>query len=132
MRLGFGSSWLLSRIIFPETGFPENRNHPSNSGFGDGSTTMANHVSALKRARQTITRTEVNRANRSRVRSSLRSLREALAKGDVKEAQAQYRATVSALDKSVQKGSLHSNTVSRYKSRLNTRLKALATAKKAK
>jgi small subunit ribosomal protein S20 len=90
---------------------------------------MANHVSALKRARQTVTRTEVNRANRSRVRSSLRSLREALAKGDVKEAQAQYRATVSALDKSVQKGSLHSNTVSRYKSRLNTRLKALATAK---
>ena len=90
---------------------------------------MANHVSALKRARQTVTRTEVNRANRSRVRSSLRLLREALAKGDVKEAQAQYRATVSALDKSVQKGSLHSNTVSRYKSRLNTRLKALATAK---
>ena len=93
---------------------------------------MANHVSALKRARQTVTRTEVNRANRSRVRSSLRSLREALAKRDVKEAQAQYRATVSALDKSVQKGSLHSNTVSRYKSRLNTRLKVLATAKKAK
>ncbi len=86
---------------------------------------MANHVSALKRARQTETRTEVNRANRSRVRSSLRSLREALAKGDVKDAQAQYRATVSALDKSVQKGVLHSNTVSRYKSRLNARLKAL-------
>ena len=88
---------------------------------------MANHVSALKRARQTETRTEVNRANRSRVRSSLRSLREALAKGDVKAAQAQYRATVSALDKSVQKGVLHSNTVSRYKSRLNARLKTLAT-----
>jgi small subunit ribosomal protein S20 len=57
---------------------------------------MANHVSALKRARQTVTRTEVNRANRSRVRSSLRSLREALAKGDAKAAQEQYRATVSA------------------------------------
>ena len=85
---------------------------------------MANHVSALKRARQTETRTEVNRANRSRVRTSLRSLREALAKGDAKAAQEQYRATVSALDKSVQKGVLHSNTVSRYKSRLNARLKA--------
>ena len=36
---------------------------------------MANHVSALKRARQTVTRTEVNRANRSRVRTSLRALR---------------------------------------------------------
>ena len=90
---------------------------------------MANHVSSLKRARQTEKRTAVNRANRSRVRGSLRELREALAKGDVKAAQAQFRATASTLDKSVQKGVLHSNTVSRYKSRLNARLKALATAK---
>jgi small subunit ribosomal protein S20 len=90
---------------------------------------MANHVSALKRVRQTESRTEVNRANRTRVRNSLRTLREALAKGDVKAAQAQYRQTVSTLDKSVQKGVLHNNTVSRYKSRLNARLKALATAK---
>jgi small subunit ribosomal protein S20 len=90
---------------------------------------MANHVSSLKRARQTETRTAVNRANRSRVRTSLRDLREALTKGDVKAAQEQYRATVSALDKSVQKGIFHDNTVSRYKSRLNARLKALVTAK---
>jgi small subunit ribosomal protein S20 len=90
---------------------------------------MANHVSSLKRARQTVTRTAVNRANRSRVRGSLRAMREALAKGDVKTANEQFRATVSALDKSVQKGVFHKNTVSRYKSRLNARLKALATAK---
>lgn len=90
---------------------------------------MANHVSALKRARQTETRTEVNRANRTRVRTSLRDLREALAKGDVKAAQEQYRTTVSTLDKGVQKGVFHANTVSRYKSRLNARLKTLATAK---
>lgn len=90
---------------------------------------MANHVSSLKRTRQTETKTEVNRANRTRVRTSLRALREALAKGDKTAAQAQYRTTVSALDKSVQKGVLHSNTVSRYKSRLNARLKALVTAK---
>jgi small subunit ribosomal protein S20 len=90
---------------------------------------MANHVSSLKRARQTETRTAVNRANRSRVRGSLRLLREALAKGDVQAAQAQFRETVSTLHKSFQKGVLHSNTVSRYKSRLNARLKALATAK---
>jgi small subunit ribosomal protein S20 len=90
---------------------------------------MANHVSSLKRARQTEKRTAVNRANRSRVRTSLRALREALTKGDVKAAQEQYKATVSTLDKSVQKGVFHQNTVSRYKSRLNTRVKALATAK---
>ena len=90
---------------------------------------MANHVSSLKRARQTETRTAVNRANRSRVRGSLRLLREALAKGDLKAAQAQFRKTVSTLDKSVQKGVLHNNTASRYKARLNARLKTLATAK---
>ncbi|UWZ86503.1 30S ribosomal protein S20 [Occallatibacter riparius] len=89
---------------------------------------MANHVSSLKRARQTEKRTAVNRANRSRVRTSLRSLREALTKGDAKAAQEQYRETVSTLDKSVQKGVFHKNTVSRYKARLNARVKALATA----
>ena len=90
---------------------------------------MANHVSSLKRARETVTRTAVNRANRTSVRTSLRNLREALVKGDVAAAQTQYRETVSALDKSVQKGILHDNTASRYKSRLNARLKALVTAK---
>ena len=89
---------------------------------------MANHVSSLKRARQTDTRTAVNRASRSRVRTSLRAMREALVKGDAKAANAQFRETVSTLDKSVQKGVLHKNTVSRYKSRLNTRIKALAKA----
>ena len=90
---------------------------------------MANHVSALKRARQTETRTAVNRANRTRVRTSLRALREAITNGDLKAAQTQYRETASLLDKSVQKGVLHDNTASRYKSRLNARVKALATAK---
>lgn len=90
---------------------------------------MANHVSSLKRARQTETRTAVNRASRSRVRTSLRAMREALTGGDAKAAAEQYRSTVSTLDKSVQKGVFHKNTVSRYKSRLNARLKALATAK---
>ena len=92
---------------------------------------MANQVSSLKRARQTVTRTAVNRANRSRVRTSLRAMREALVQGDVKAAQEQYRSTTSALDKSVQKGIFHDNTVSRYKSRLNARLKALVLSKAA-
>ncbi len=89
---------------------------------------MANHVSALKRARQTETKTAANRASRSRVRTSLRTLRDALAGSDVKAAQEQYRSTVSTLDKGVQKGVLHANTVSRYKSRLNARLKTLVAA----
>jgi small subunit ribosomal protein S20 len=88
---------------------------------------MANHVSALKRVRQTEKRTAINRANKSRIRGSLRALREAIQSGDVKTAGEQYRATASALDKSVQKGILHANTASRYKSRLNARVKALTT-----
>ena len=86
---------------------------------------MANHVSALKRARQTVKRTAVNRSNKSHVRKSLRALREAITKGDTSSVSEQYSKTVSALDKSVQKGVLHKNTASRYKSRLHARVKAL-------
>ncbi len=87
---------------------------------------MANHVSSLKRARQTDTKTAVNRSNRSKLRGTLRSLREAILKGDTAAVTEQYRATVSVLDKSVQKGVIHKNTASRYKSRLNARVKALS------
>ncbi len=86
---------------------------------------MANHVSSLKRARQTVKRTAVNRSNRSKLRGGLRTMREALAAGDANAARTQYNLTVSMLDKSVQKGILHDNTASRYKSRLNARLKAM-------
>ena len=86
---------------------------------------MANHFSALKRARQTETRTVRNRANTSRLRGALRDLREALAKGDKAAAETVFRQTVSALDKAIQKGVIHENTASRYKSRLNARVNAL-------
>jgi small subunit ribosomal protein S20 len=86
---------------------------------------MANHFSALKRARQTEKRTVRNRANTSRLRTALRDLREALTKGDKKAAELVFRQTVSALDKAIQKGVLHENTAGRYKSRLNARLNAL-------
>ncbi len=89
---------------------------------------MANHFSAVKRARQTETRTERNRANKSRLRTSLRGLRQALASGNRENAETAYRETVSQLDKSVQKGVLHKNTASRYKARLAARLSALAKA----
>lgn len=86
---------------------------------------MANHFSALKRARQTPKRTAINRANTSRLRTQLRELREVLAKGDKAAAEQVYRKTVSVLDKSIQKGILHENTASRYKSRLGARVSAL-------
>jgi len=84
---------------------------------------MANHVSSLKRARQTETKTAANRSNKSKLRGTLRILREAIVAGDKKTIAATYSETVSVLDKSV-----HKNTASRYKSRLNARVKALVTA----
>ena len=86
---------------------------------------MANHISALKRARQTERRTTRNRANTSSLRTQLRELRETIAKGDKAAAEQMYRQTVSALDKAIQKGTLHENTASRYKSRLGSRVAAL-------
>jgi small subunit ribosomal protein S20 len=86
---------------------------------------MANHLSALKRARQTEKRTATNRANTSHLRSALRELREVIAKGDKAAAETKYRETVSALDKGIQKGVLHKNTAARYKSRLSVRVRAV-------
>jgi small subunit ribosomal protein S20 len=92
---------------------------------------MANHVSSLKRARQTITKTAGNRANKTKLRGTLRTLREAIDEGDKKTIAATYSQTVSVLDKSVQKGVLHKNTASRYKARLNAHVKALVAPAKA-
>jgi small subunit ribosomal protein S20 len=86
---------------------------------------MANHLSALKRARQTTKRTAINRANTSTLRTQLRDLRETIEKGDKAAAEVSYRKTVSALDKAIQKGTLHENTASRYKSRLGKRVSAI-------
>ena len=86
---------------------------------------MANHFSALKRARQTEKRTAVNRSNKTLLRSSLRKLRTAITSGDKNAALAAYRKTVSAIDRSVKKGVVHKNTGSRYKSRLNARVNAV-------
>ena len=90
---------------------------------------MANHVSALKRARQSEKKTATNRANKSRMRSALRDLRTALTTGDKTKLDTSFRETVSALDKSVQKGILHKNTASRYKARLSARVKAASATK---
>ena len=82
---------------------------------------MANHFSALKRARQTKVRTERNRDGRSRLRHSIRDLRKLIAK-DPEQAKTQLPGTVSLIDKMTTKGIIHRNAAGRYKSRLTTRL----------
>ena len=93
---------------------------------------MANHFSALKRIRQTEKKTAVNRSNTSRMRGTLRKLRTAITEGDKAGVASLFNEAVSVLDKSVKKGVLHKNTASRYKSRLNARVKALVLAAEAK
>jgi small subunit ribosomal protein S20 len=87
---------------------------------------MANHQSALKRARQTVKRTAVNRAAKSRLRTSLRKFRQALAAGDQKAASASFGETASIIDKTAKTGVIHRNTAARYKSRLSARLNKLS------
>jgi small subunit ribosomal protein S20 len=57
---------------------------------------MANHVSSLKRARQTVAKTSNNRSNKSKLRGTLRTLREAIAAGDSKTLMAVYSSTASS------------------------------------
>ena len=86
---------------------------------------MANHFSALKRARQTEKRTATNRLNKSRLRTELRKLRAAISAGKREPAATALRGAISTLDKAVQKGVLHKNTASRYKGRLSARVNGI-------
>ena len=103
---------------------------------------MPNHKSAEKRVRQNEKRREVNRGNRSRLRtgikkhriqillkarnrtrmrSQIKKLRAALEGSDGGTLQETLAQTVSLIDKAVQKGVLHRNAAARYKSRLTVR-----------
>ncbi|WP_372603379.1 30S ribosomal protein S20 [Actibacterium sp.] len=86
---------------------------------------MANSPQAKKRARQADRRTTVNKARRSRIRTYLRKVEEAIASGDQTAAAAALRDAQPELMRGVTKGILHKNTVSRKISRLAARVKAL-------
>lgn len=89
---------------------------------------MANTSSAEKAIRKIARRTEVNKARRSRMRTTWRSVEEALAKGDAKAAEAALKAAESETMRAVTKGVLKKNTGSRKVSRLTQRVKKLAKA----
>jgi small subunit ribosomal protein S20 len=92
---------------------------------------MANTASARKRIRQTAKRTERNRARKSRVRSFLRKVEQAIAGGDKGAAQEALRAAQPELQRAAGKGVLHANTVARKISRLSARVKALGASAQA-
>jgi small subunit ribosomal protein S20 len=86
---------------------------------------MANTPSAKKATRKIARRTAVNKNRRSRVRSYVRKVEEALASGDKSAAEAALRAAQPELMRAAGKGVMHRNTASRKVSRLSRRLKTL-------
>ncbi len=86
---------------------------------------MANSPQSKKRARQNVKRYDINRARRSRIRTFLRKVEEAIASGDHTAAAEALRAAQPELMRGVTKGVMHKNTASRKISRLAARVKAL-------
>jgi small subunit ribosomal protein S20 len=86
---------------------------------------MANTSSAKKATRKIASRTAINKNRRSRVRTYVRKVEEALAAGDKSAAEEAFRAAQPELMRAATKGVLHRNTASRKVSRLAQRLKAL-------
>ena len=86
---------------------------------------MANSPQSKKRARQNEARFAVNKARRSRIRTYLRKVEEAIASGDKEAATTALRAAQPELMRGVSKGVFHKNTASRKMSRLSSRVKAL-------
>ncbi|GGA99220.1 30S ribosomal protein S20 [Allosediminivita pacifica] len=86
---------------------------------------MANTPQAKKRALQNAKRFSVNKARRSRIRTYLRKVEEAIASGDKSAAQEALRIAQPELMRGVSKGVFHKNTASRKMSRLASRVKAL-------
>lgn len=86
---------------------------------------MANTKSAKKMVRKIARRTEVNKSRRSRVRTYVRKVEEAIASGDKKAATTALKAAEPEIMRGVTKGVIHKNTGSRKVSRLAARVKGM-------
>jgi small subunit ribosomal protein S20 len=87
---------------------------------------MANTTSAKKMTRKIARRTAVNTTRRSRMRSFIRKVEEAIAAGDAKTAAEALKSAQPEIMRAASKGVMHKNTASRKVSRLASRVKALA------
>ena len=88
---------------------------------------MANSPQAKKRARQNEKRFAINKARRSRIRTFLRKVEEAIASGDQAAAAEALKTAQPEIMRGVSKGVMHKNTAARKVSRLSSRVKALGT-----
>jgi small subunit ribosomal protein S20 len=87
-------------------------------GLVPGGISMANHDSAVKKHRQDEKKRMINRINRSKMKNKIKSFRKKVGAGQKDEAAKMLPETISIIDMTVRKGTIHKNTGSRYKSRL--------------
>ena len=87
---------------------------------------MANTKSAEKRAREAVVHRARNVAHRSKVRSAVRKVVEAINAGKKADAAAALKAASPIIDSMARKGIIHSNKAARHKSRLAAQIKALS------
>jgi small subunit ribosomal protein S20 len=86
---------------------------------------MANTKQAAKRAKNSIKQRGANQGLRTELRSAIKKIQKAIATGDVKAAEAAYRAEQSTIDHIADKRIIHKNKAARHKSRLAAQIKAL-------
>ena len=84
---------------------------------------MANTAQSRKRARQEEQSRQHNAPLRSRFRTAIKKVDDAISGGDKKAAEAAYKDAVSIIGKTESKGLIHKNKAARHKSRLNTQLR---------
>ena len=89
---------------------------------------MAIHQSALRQQRTSARRNAINRKNKSELRTEVKKLRQAIESKDKAAAEKLLPQTVSLIDKSVKKGTIHENKGARFKSRLGRQVKSLTPA----
>ncbi len=86
---------------------------------------MVRHHSAIRQWRRSLRNYEVNKRNKSVLRSQIKKLRDAIEKKDKKIAQELLPQTFVVIDKSIKKGAIHQNKGSRYKSRLSRQVELM-------
>jgi len=85
---------------------------------------MANHDSAVKKHKQDEKKRMVNRINRSKMKNKIKALKRKMSSGEREEAIKLLPGAISIIDMTVRKGTIHKNTGSRYKSRLQHLVKS--------
>ena len=87
---------------------------------------MANTTSAKKRIRNTLRKTDINKSRRSRIKTFVKKVEDAIETKDAKSAMDSLKAAQPEIMRGVTKGIFHKNTASRKISRLSSRIKSIS------